>query len=1239
MKRDLLHLLCCSALLFAGCAQDFDEPIPSVPTPDGLIAININGSIDQTYTTRVDDGGFCDGDQIGLFGVNYTDNNSVAGELLDEGNQVDNARYTFDEASWTWKSQGNVYYKDAKTNIDLYGYYPYGSPESVSAYVFEVEQDQSGNNAVDGYAMSDFLWGKATNVAPSESKVKLKFNHKMACANVILAEGDGFDSGEFDTLEKLVLVMNTTRTSTIDLSTGKVTATGKAAREGIVMKSGAESFRAIVVPQSVDAGQTLFSITINGIPYTFKYKVQNELKEWIPASFTYEAGKQSKFTIKINKKKHSGDYEFILTDTEIIDWIADLDSNGGEARQYYVVHLDEAGMLEAKLNEAKKDPAKIKNLKISGKINAMDFYCMRSMPMLQHVNLIETTVEPCYAFEATIQYNGEKFQCRYNWSFAEYMNCPFIAVRGVMPSTLEEAIRQLEEQYPGYEVLSGEWTPIWRTQYNANEIPAEIFQKSYYLTNISFPQALEIIGKGAFARRTCLTGSIILPDSIKKIEDEAFSGCSNVTYFSLPNQLETIGAYAFANCSSWNGQLDLPSSVTTIGGSAFELCSALTGSLVLPESLISLGDGAFYGCSGFSGGLTIPLSITSVENGTFKDCRGLNGTLVLHDGIKSLGDGAFSGCSFQGELQLPTDITKIPEWCFNSNNFSYIKEFPEGLLEIGDYAFCYNSRLMGHIELPKSLVKLGDSAFEMCSNLEGVTIPKDLAIIRPRVFYECYGINTFICEADEPPFVQPGGLDGIPKDNFVLEVPEKSINRYQSDPDWGEFKRIGAHYDFSISRRQMRVLNAKHSREFVLRAPANYAWSVESCPEWVTINPSSGVGKTEVTVTVAEMTTADVGSFEINTGVYNNPYYETHAGRVGEIVFLLNDKDTRVKMAVEQYDSDNYDGEVIVNQSATKGGGVNLVFMGDCFDARDIAMGSYLDGINEAIEHFFAVEPYTTYRDYFNVYTIVGLSNDSGMGTANTIRDAKFGSQYTINNGVTPDETTTFEYAMKAETVNESNINKTLVVLIENTTDYGGICYMWEDGSAIACCPMSRDAYPYDFRGIVQHEAGGHGFAKLADEYIYHNAFIQSCGCICCTHLIEFYSGKSLGWYRNLEVTGDMDQVGWNHLIFHPKYSNIVDIYEGGYFHSRGVFRSEPNSCMNNNIPYFSAISRQEAVERIMRYAGEKFDINDFYVNDVLDMQGNQTGGTRVASEPNAITLTGAGKQMPPKFMGESPFK
>jgi hypothetical protein len=313
--------------------------------------------------------------------------------------------------------------------------------------------------------------------------------------------------------------------------------------------------------------------------------------------------------------------------------------------------------------------------------------------------------------------------------------------------------------------------------------------------------------------------------------------------------------------------------------------------------------------------------------------------------------------------------------------------------------------------------------------------------------------------------------------------------------------------------------------------------------------------------------------------------------------------------------------------------------MGDCFDARDIARGTYLNGINEAIGHYFDIEPYKTYRGYFNVYIVVGMSNDSGMGTVNTIRDAKFGSQYTINAGITPDIDTIIDYSFKTKAVTKQNFNRSLVVMVENTTEYGGVCYMYGDGSAVAICPMSDDAFPYDFRGIVQHEAGGHGFAKLADEYIYHNAFIQSCTCNCCSHMKEFNAGKALGWYRNLESTGDMDQVGWSHFIFHPVYSNIVDVYEGGYFHSRGIFRSEPNSCMNNNIPYFSAISRQEAVERIMSYSGQQFDINAFYSKDVRDTYGDQVGTASRAAAVDAISLTGAGKQMPPKYMGETPFK
>ena len=1203
MKKKLLFGLCCAALI-AGCTTD-PYDLGNEVVMEGTPRINISGAISQEYISRVNDGGFCQDDQVGLFGVNYTDNNTLAGELLDEGNQVDNARYTYDEANNQWVASGNIYYKDSKTNIDLYGYYPYGSVNSVSEYAFEVAQDQSGNNSVDGYAQSDFLWGKATNIAPTEQKIKILFNHKMACANVVLVEGENFAEGEFASLKKSVLVMNTSRTSTIDLATGVVSATGEVKNEGIVMKSNEEGYKAIVVPQTVAAGATLFSITVDGVAYRFKKDVD----------FTYEQGKQAKFTIEVSKKVPSGDYEFSLVDCEIVDWIADIDTHGGEARQYYVVHQEKPGTLPAKLRAAKKDPTKIKNLKISGKIDACDFYFMRdSMDLLQAVNLKESTIEGAWECYANI---GGVKRYFYLGGIPEH-------------ATDGEVIGKFRLAYP-------EIGAYYYVDYAlpANEIPKNAFANKTYLTHISFPERIVKIRENAFNACSLLSGALIIPDNVVEIGGCAFNQCPNLTSLQLPYGLETLGNNVFSDCSTFSGNLSLPEKLLYIGDGCFSGCSGFTGNLVLPELLTIIPASCFAGCNGLTGNLEIPNGVTSIGNHAFVNC-GFNGTLTLPNSITSIGDSAFAGCNLQGELNLPFNLKSIPTNCFDGTAFSSIPKFPDGLLEIGDNAFSSCWRLSGVLEFPESLVSIGSNAFASCSTLDGIVLPKELVAIREGAFADCFYIHKIVCKAEEPPIIQPSAFYGVAKDNFTVEVPAISVNRYQSDPYWAEFKRISAHYDFSISRREMRVLNAEHSREFVLRAPANYTWSIESKPDWCTITPSSGVGKQNVIVTVNEMTDADVATFEINTGAYNSPKYETHNGRAGEIVFLLNDKNYRTTLKVEQYDCDNYDGEVITNQPASVGNGVNIVFMGDCFDARDIAMGSYLNGINEAIGYYFDIEPYKTYKDYFNVYTVVGMSNDSGMGTVNTIRDAKFGSQYSLY-GISPNHEITYEYAMRASTVNEDNLGQALVVMIENTTEYGGICYMWGDGSAIACCPMSDDAYPYDFRGIVQHEAGGHGFGKLADEYIYHNVFIQSCGCTCCDHLGAFHASKNLGWYRNLESFGDMDKVGWSHLIFNPKYSNIVDVYEGGFFHSRGIFRSEPNSCMNNNIPYYSAISRQEMVERIMRYAGKQFDINEFYANDVLDSQGNITGATRLSVEENAITLTGAGKQMPPKFMGDKP--
>lgn len=1152
------------------------------PVPQGGIPINLDGSINQ-IPTKVNAQGFEDGDGLGLYAVNYENENQTPGTLMDKGNQVDHVKYVFDEKNWKWTPVRPVYYKDVNTNVDIYAFYPFAEPSSVSAYNFEVQKDQStarSNGKLAGYEASDFLWGKAENVVPTESAIKVKLSHMMAGALVILKEGTGFEeAGDFSLIDKKVLVTNTTRKASINLSNGKVTPIGGAQATGIVMAPQSDgSFRAVVVPQTVKAGASLFSITVEGKAYSFAKD----------AAYEYVAGKLSQFTITINRKLPSGEYELVLDDTQIIEWKEDINTHEGEARQYYCVHCEEPETLGKLIKADKKNPDKIKNLKVSGKISDEDFYFMRdSMAILESVNLKESKV-------VEVGYRSE--------------------IWGTLPD--------------------GSWGITGYTETQEDIIPSSAFSNKKSLYYFTFPETITEIGYSAF-ENSSLSGNIVIPDQTKFIDARAFTK-TNIASVQFSPILESIGSSAYENCTSLSGLLNLPESLKSIGNRAFYGCG-FSGQLILPNGLEYLGEAAFCNAGPFVGDLTIPDKITELLASTFA-YSGFTGTLDLNNVITlnstlnadSYG-GVFTSCGFKGELNIPEGTIIIPFMTFTQNQFTSVN-LPSTLKTIEREAFAYSQRISEPLIFPEGLVVIEASAFQYCNQLQGIELPSTLQTIQSNAFQDCYNINNIISHSIEPPAIQSGAFNGVAKDNFTVEVPENAVTKYKGDPQWGEFRRISAHHDFSISRPLARSLNAETSKTYILRAPSGFDWSIESKPDWITITPSSGTGKTEVTVTFAEMTPSDVSYFESNqTDQWGNPSYGNYRGRAGEIVFLLNDKDYRSRMTVEQYDYEYGDGDVLILNEATKGNGVNLVFLADCYDAKDIATGNYLKDVEEAYGYYFDVEPYKTYKDYFNVYTVFGESDDSGMGTVNTIRDAKFGSQYSLE-GISPDFETCYEYAKKADSgINPSH---TLIVVVENTTEYGGICYMWGDGSAVACCPKSADAYPYDFRGIVQHEAGGHGFGKLADEYIYHNAFIQSCDCNCCEHLDGLMIGKSHGWYRNLEITGDVYEVGWAHMIFHPQYSNVVDVYEGGYFHTRGVYRSEPTSCMNNNIPYYSAISRQAIVERIMDYAGEEFSLEDFYAKD-SDEFGSTTKSL-IDAMPVA-PMYDNGKQFAPKYMGDKP--
>ena len=1120
----------------------------SGPADDSAGLISIAGDI----TTRVDDSGFCDKDIVGIYVVDY--DGDKPGELLNTGNRADNVMHTYDAGSNRWKSAYDIYWKDGHTHIDIYGYYPFGSPSDVDNYSFELESDQrkaAEYGKPGGYEASDFLWGKASDIAPTSSAIRLGFRHRMACVKVRLNKGLGFTDGEWSAAQKQVVVTNTTRRSVIDLRTGEVRAVGDPTVAGTIPLKVGDEFRAIVVPQTVESGKTLISITIDGVSYYFR-------KE---EDFTYYQAHQHNFTITVSKRSDTGEYEFSMADESITAWEEDTITHDAEAKEYIIINVEEAGTLEECLKAEGKDPAQVKNLKVTGRINGKDFGVMRTvMTKLTALNLAEAVI----------------------------VAGPSGYVNGV----------NFSESYD-------------------DRIPKDAMYGHKSLVKIILPKRLKVIEYLAFGHCRSLSGSLDIPEGVTDIEDGAFIGCNFSGELRLPSTLENIGIQALRDCPFYC-ELKLPEGLKTIGNEAFCACRNLYGTLVLPSHLEEIGDNAFYGCENLSGNIVIPQSITTINAGIFgkvfgkpTSASGRHGILVLHDGIESIGAGAFHWAGFTGELRLPKNLEFIGDNAFDDCDFSGTLNLPATLMQIGENAFRHNTKLSGTLTFGKNVQNIGASAFQDCMGLEALVFEDGVECIGENAFNGCLKVRRIVCKGTIPPKVLSGAFSPI-SGECTLEVPESALQQYQTAEGWREFNRITVGGDLSVSPHTVSTLNSLTTRTLIIDADGE--WSVESCPDWVSLDRTEGNGKTEVTLTVSEMPRGS-------------------GNRTGEAVFLCND--FRVSCTVSQYDCEYAEDEFVSLQRASRGKGIDIVFLGDGFDAGEISKGTLESSLKKAYEHFFNIEPYRTYKDYFNATMAVSLSPESGVGGVNTIIDNKFntsskgGSTLGARNGES-DFRQIINYV--EEHIPGIDIDKTLVVMVPNTNVYSGMTYLWDEGFAISYCPVRNNSYPDDFRGTIQHEAGGHGFGKLGDEAVIHNSFIDACYCT-DPHDAEFNVAKNNGWYENLSLSGKMSEVPWKHLIFHEKYKSIVDIFEGGYLHSRGVFRSEQTSCMDNGIPYYNTVSRESIVKRIMLYAGEEYSFEDFVKNDSPDAASSNAAGilTRSGYSPDAPgTLSGH----EPVFMG-----
>ena len=110
------------------------------------------------------------------------------------------------------------------------------------------------------------------------------------------------------------------------------------------------------------------------------------------------------------------------------------------------------------------------------------------------------------------------------------------------------------------------------------------------------------IGTHAFMGN--IAKSITIPDTVKTIQNYAFSQCIKLENLVIPNSVQSFGDYCFKDCDSLQN-------------------------IVIPDSVTSIGYAAFWGCESLNT-VTIPKSITTLEGATFHKCTSL--TTIIYEG-------------------------------------------------------------------------------------------------------------------------------------------------------------------------------------------------------------------------------------------------------------------------------------------------------------------------------------------------------------------------------------------------------------------------------------------------------------------------------------------------------------------------------------------------------------------------------------------------------------------------------
>lgn len=292
---------------------------------------------------------------------------------------------------------------------------------------------------------------------------------------------------------------------------------------------------------------------------------------------------------------------------------------------------------------------------------------------------------------------------------------------------------------------------------SVRRIGDEAFSGCSNLVSVRLPEKVEL-GQGLFIQCRNLK-NVNLPSGMTSIPKKLFSECNTMPDFTLPSGIRAIEESGFDNCKEFV-QLDLPEGIESIGSHAFRRAYRLK-KISLPDSLSYIAADAFEECDLLTayvkGGSyaqryceenNIHYILTGegdsafdIVDGALRGYHGSANDVVVPEGVTRIADGAFKGDKRIASVVLPEGIREIGKEAFQDCTGLKTIHLPSSLRTIGEHAFMRCSALNG-LELNEGLETIGNNAFTYCTDLESITLPASVKELGFYVFSYCSSLSS-----------------------------------------------------------------------------------------------------------------------------------------------------------------------------------------------------------------------------------------------------------------------------------------------------------------------------------------------------------------------------------------------------------------------------------------------------------------------------------------------------------------